>query len=79
MHYGDVSILKEQYESMKKYIDYIRSQGENEYIWDTGYHLGDWLALDTKPDVFEGGTDKHFIATAFMHILQRFYERLLRF
>ncbi|HDR8061135.1 TPA: alfa-L-rhamnosidase, partial [Bacillus cereus] len=65
LHYGDVSILKEQYESMKKYIDYIRSQGENEYIWDTGYHLGDWLALDTKPDVFEGGTDKHFIATAF--------------
>ena len=40
LHYGDVSILKEQYESMKKYIDYIRSQGENEYIWDTGYHLG---------------------------------------
>lgn len=65
LHYGDVSILKEQYESMKKYIDYIRSQGENEYIWGTGYHLGDWLALDTKPDVFEGGTDKHFIATSF--------------
>lgn len=50
---------------MKKYIDYIRSQGENEYLWDTGYHLGDWLALDTKPDVYEGGTDKHFIATAY--------------
>lgn len=65
LHYGDVSILKEQYDSMKKYIDYIRSQGENEYLWDTGYHLGDWLALDTKPNVYEGGTDKHFIATAF--------------
>jgi len=65
LHYGDVSILKEQYDSMKKYIDYIRSQGENEYLWDTGYHLGDWLALDTKPDVYEGGTDKHFIATAY--------------
>ncbi|MBG9713937.1 alpha-L-rhamnosidase [Bacillus cereus] len=65
LHYGDVSILKEQYDSMKKYIDYIRSQGENEYLWDTGYHLGDWLALDTKPNVYEGGTDNHFIATAF--------------
>ncbi|MCE7036665.1 alpha-L-rhamnosidase [Bacillus cereus] len=65
LHYGDVSILKEQYDSMKKYIDYIRSQGENEYLWDTGYHLGDWLALDTKPDVYEGGTDKHFITTAY--------------
>ncbi|MGE6598093.1 family 78 glycoside hydrolase catalytic domain [Bacillus proteolyticus] len=65
LHYGDLSILKEQYDSMKKYIDYIRSQGDNEYTWDTGYHLGDWLALDTKPDVYEGGTDKYFIATAF--------------
>ncbi|MGE6588355.1 family 78 glycoside hydrolase catalytic domain [Bacillus mycoides] len=80
LHYGDVSILKEQYDSMKKYLDYIRSQGENEYIWDTGYHLGDWLALDTKPDVYEGGTDKHFIATAFYaystSILQRIAEIL---
>ncbi|HDR7242911.1 TPA: family 78 glycoside hydrolase catalytic domain [Bacillus mobilis] len=65
LHYGDVSILKEQYDSMKRYIDYIRSQGKNEYLWDTGYHLGDWLALDTKPHVYEGGTDKYFIATAF--------------
>lgn len=65
LHYGDVSILKEQYDRMKKYIDYIRSKGKNEYLWDTGYHLGDWLALDTKPDVYEGGTDKYFIATAF--------------
>ena len=32
-----------------------------------GYRLSfrDWLALDTKPDVYEGGTDKHFIATAY--------------
>lgn len=65
LHYGDVAILENQYESMKKYIDYIRVQGENEYIWDTGYHLGDWLALDTKEGIYEGGTDKHFIATAF--------------
>lgn len=80
LHYGDVSILKEQYDSMKKYIDYIRSQGENEYLWDTGYHLGDWLALDTKPDVYEGGTDKHFIATAYYaystSLLRRIAETL---
>ncbi|CUB09871.1 Bacterial alpha-L-rhamnosidase [Bacillus cereus] len=76
LHYGDVSILKEQYDSMKKYIDYIRSQGENEYLWDTGYHLGDWLALDTKPDVYEGGTDKHFIATAYYAYSTSFLRKI---
>lgn len=65
LHYGDVSILKASYASMRKYIDYIRGQGDNEYIWDTGYHLGDWLALDAKPGSYDGSTDKSFIATAY--------------
>jgi len=65
LHYGDKSILKQNYHSMKRYIDYIREQGDNEYIWDTGYHLGDWLALDAKPDTYDGSTDKSFIATAY--------------
>lgn len=65
LHYGDKSILKQNYHSMKRYIDYIREQGDNEYVWDTGYHLGDWLALDAKPDTYDGSTDKSFIATAY--------------
>ena len=53
--YGDKSILEEQYQSMKAWINYIASQTKKSnflhrwapnnriYIWDTGYHWGEWL------------------------------------
>lgn len=63
--YGDKRILAEQYESMKAWITYIRAQGDHEYLWNTGFHFGDWLGLDSKPDSYIGATDRDFIATAF--------------
>ena len=45
--YGDKRILEEQYDSMKAWVEYIRRQ-ENEYLWNTGFHFGDWLGLDAK-------------------------------
>jgi alpha-L-rhamnosidase len=63
--YGDTRILKQQYESMKAWVEYMHSQGDNEFLWNTGFHFGDWLGLDSKPDSYIGATDRDFIATAF--------------
>ncbi len=63
--YGDKRILEEQYDSMKAWVTYIRKQGENEFLWNTGFHFGDWLGLDSKPDTYIGATDRDYIATAF--------------
>jgi alpha-L-rhamnosidase len=63
--YGDNRLLAEQYESMKKWVSYIHGQGDNPYLWNTGFHFGDWLALDSKPDSYVGATDRDYIATAF--------------
>jgi len=63
--YGDKRILAEQYDSMKAWVSYIREQGEHEYLWNTGFHYGDWLGLDSKFDSYIGATDKDYIATAF--------------
>jgi alpha-L-rhamnosidase len=63
--YGDKRILEEQYGSMKAWVEYIRQQGENEYLWNTGFHFGDWLALDAKENSYIGSTPKDYIATAF--------------
>ncbi|MEX2415129.1 MAG: family 78 glycoside hydrolase catalytic domain, partial [Paenibacillaceae bacterium] len=65
MCYGDGRILEEQYPSMKAWINYIRSQGDNEYLWNTGFHFGDWLALDAKDGSYLGATSNDFVATAF--------------
>jgi alpha-L-rhamnosidase len=63
--YGDRRILEEQYDSMKSWVEYIRSQGDNELLWNTGFHFGDWLGLDAKENSYIGATPKDLIATAF--------------
>nr|WP_264169924.1 hypothetical protein [Clostridium estertheticum] len=49
---------------MKNWINYIRNQGNNEYLWDTGLQLADWLALDAGGGFF-GATDGYLVSTAF--------------
>lgn len=63
--YGDKRILLEQFDSMRRYVDFIRSQGDNPYLWDTGHQLGDWVALDAPYGSFVGATDVAYVATAY--------------
>lgn len=65
--YGNSDILEKQYSSMRAWIDYIRSQGSEEALWNSGYHFGDWLALDAKADIYVGSTDLYLIATAYFY------------
>ncbi|MFB5760808.1 family 78 glycoside hydrolase catalytic domain [Paenibacillus medicaginis] len=65
LSYGDVYLLEEQYASMKAWVDYIRSQGEQEYLWNTGFHYGDWLGLDAKENSYVGATPLDMVATSF--------------
>ncbi|GIO16317.1 alfa-L-rhamnosidase [Cohnella xylanilytica] len=63
--YGDEALLREQYPSMKKWVEYIRAQGDDERLWNTGFHFGDWLGLDAKENSYVGATPRDLIATAF--------------
>ena len=64
--YGDKRILENQYQSMKAWLGYIKSKSNN-YLWNTGFHFGDWLFFSPQPD--DGGraalTDKYLIAQCF--------------
>ena len=67
-HYGDVTILERQYDSMKAWIDWIlRTYVDEKGLWSGGFHFGDWLALDghEKDDRY-GGTDVAYIASAYL-------------
>ncbi|MBN1430227.1 MAG: family 78 glycoside hydrolase catalytic domain [Anaerolineae bacterium] len=67
--YGDTSILEQQFESMRAWVDYIRSVDEasgGKRLWTEGLHFGDWLALDgSDPASRFGGTPEDFISSAF--------------
>lgn len=47
--YGDKQILKNQYASMKAWVDFMVKQSKN-YLWTTGWHYGDWLAFHLADD-----------------------------
>ena len=57
--YGEKEILANQFDCMKNWVDYIRRQGENEFLWNTGHHYGDHLSLEKIE------TRKDLIATAY--------------
>ncbi len=65
LSYGDKRLLAEQFESMKAWVGYIRRQGNNEWLWNTGFHFGDWLGLDAKENSYVGATPRDLIATAY--------------
>jgi len=61
--YGDKTVLEECYPAMRRYVEYLRKAGPEEYLWLEGNHYGDWLALD-GPDPRHPKTDKDMIASA---------------
>ena len=63
--YGNKKFLETTYPMSRKWIEYIKAQGDNPYLWNSGFQYGDWLGLDAKEGSYEGSTDKTYIATAF--------------
>ena len=63
--YGDKDLLRENYPMMKKWVEYMHSQGEEEFLWLGGNHYGDWLAMDAGYGIYIGATQTDFIASAF--------------
>lgn len=64
--YGDRQMLETQFESMRKWVDYISSVAKNN-LWNSGFHFGDWLFY--RPHDDNDGraavTDKYLIAQTF--------------
>jgi alpha-L-rhamnosidase len=64
--YGDKTLLQNQYNSMKAYVESIRKVANNN-LWNTGFHFGDWLFY--RPDDDNDGraavTDKYLISQCF--------------
>jgi alpha-L-rhamnosidase len=63
--YGDMRILADHYESMKRWVEYVRAHAEAGLIWKTGFHFGDWVALDAKEGSYFGATPNDLVATAY--------------
>ena len=79
LHFGDRGILRRQYDSMKGWVDYMRREDEkygNKYLWQSGFHYADWLALDgnVKGGVY-GATDPFLICSGYYYYSTRIVAR----
>lgn len=68
--YGDKRILRDQYSSMKGWVDYMAAESGEDYLWNDNrhWHWGDWLAYDANNPAYNGSvTEKDLIATAYAY------------
>ena len=63
--YGDPNILRTQFASMKKWVDYITAHTTTKDLWTGGEHYGDWLGLDAPSGSYKGSSREELIASAF--------------
>jgi len=47
IYYGDKRILEEHYDSLKKYVDFLRSRAEDGLVKFS--HYGDWVSIEKTP------------------------------
>jgi alpha-L-rhamnosidase len=65
--FGDIEILREQYPSMKAWVDLVAKRAGDRYLWDSQWQFGDWLDPAAPPeDAANTRTDMGLVATAYL-------------
>ncbi|RMC55102.1 alpha-L-rhamnosidase [Lactobacillus sp. ESL0261] len=63
---ADPAILRQNYSSMKNWVDWISQATTTKNLWTGCFQFGDWLSLDSEnPAVPSGKTDEDYIASVY--------------
>lgn len=63
--FGDKKILEQQYDSIKKWIDFMTEHSTDGCMYDFGLQYGDWVALDAEEGSYFGATPTSYTCAAF--------------
>jgi alpha-L-rhamnosidase len=63
--FGDKKIIKQQYESMKKWIDFMHAHEDANGSWSYKLQFGDWVALDAEEGSYFGATPNDLVCAAY--------------
>ncbi|WP_254774013.1 family 78 glycoside hydrolase catalytic domain [Microbacterium sp. cf046] len=65
--YGDFGLLRDQYESMRAWVDAVLDENGDSALWAGTLQLGDWLDPSSPPDrPDKAKTDSDVVATAYL-------------
>lgn len=62
---GDIGVLRDQYASMRAWVEHVVGLAGTSRLWNKGFQFGDWLdpaAPEAQPQ--SGRTNAHLVATA---------------
>ena len=70
-YYGSKDTLVQHYPLMRDWVECVRRQDQargEKFLWDFGFHFGDWLSLDgpTEQSTF-GRTDNHYVSSIYYY------------
>lgn len=63
--FGDKNIIYQQYESMKKWVDFMHSHADEKGVWNYKLQFGDWVALDAEEGSYFGATPNDLVCSAY--------------
>lgn len=75
--YGDIDIILNQYDSMKKWIDFMEDNSTS-YIWSYKKQFGDWVALDAEVGSYLGATPDELITTAYFAYSTELFAKMAK-
>ena len=70
--YGDIRILEETYAAMTRWLEYV-AQAAQQFLWNTGFHFGDWLTPSVSIDFKTGNVDMMQSAVATKALTPSFF------
>ncbi len=73
---GDATVLAENFDLMRRWVDGVAATVGPTRIWDTGFQFGDWLDPSAPPEDPAGGaTEPSLVATAYFAHSARLLSR----
>ena len=79
--YGDKNILKDCFDGMKAWVDWVEKTDGDDHGYARNFHYGDWVALDNPSgavDEVKGGTEDAFIAYVYFFNSARLVAKCAR-
>ncbi len=73
--YGDQKILERQYDSMKKWILFMKAHAQDS-IWNYKLQFGDWVALDAEEGSYLGATPNDLTCTAYYAYSTQLFSKI---
>ncbi|GAC1560672.1 MAG: glycoside hydrolase family 78 protein [Herpetosiphon sp.] len=65
--YGDTAILRDQFASMRGWVDAVATRAGERHVWDGDFQFGDWLDPAAPPErPAAARTDPGIVATAYL-------------